>query len=126
MITIVIAQDEKRIKDMLTKLLKNEGYAISDNMYGHNDVIKIEAKEKVAGAASLKDKIIELQDSLYKEKKGVLYKTILAEIEKPMIEYALERAEGNQLKAARILGINRNTIRAKIKKMNIDPDIYKV
>ena len=79
----------------------------------------------MAKADSLRDKVIELENSLFNEKKGVLYKVILEEIEKPLIENALERTEGNQLKAARILGINRNTIRAKIKKLAIDVDKWK-
>ncbi|MDP3731731.1 MAG: helix-turn-helix domain-containing protein [Candidatus Omnitrophota bacterium] len=75
---------------------------------------------------TLKDKIVELlDDTLYNEKKGVLYKYILEIIEKPLIERILERTEGNQLKAARILGLNRNTIRAKIKKLGINPKVYK-
>jgi len=62
---------------------------------------------------------------LYNEKKGVLYKSLLDIVEKPLIERVLARTEGNQLKAARILGINRNTMRAKIKRLNINPDTYK-
>lgn len=56
---------------------------------------------------------------------GVLYKTIIDKVEKPLIEYALERTEGNQLKAARVLGINRNTIRTKIKRLGIDVSRWK-
>jgi two-component system nitrogen regulation response regulator GlnG len=72
----------------------------------------------------LKNNILELENLLYNEKKGVLYKTIIETVERPLIERALERTEGNQLKAARILGINRNTIRARIRKLGIDPNIY--
>jgi len=72
------------------------------------------------------DKMIELDDSIYKEKQGVLYKYVLETIEKPLIEHALERTYGNQLKAAKILGINRNTMRAKIKKLQIDPNKWKI
>ena len=74
---------------------------------------------------SLKPKVIELTESLYREKKGVLYKSILEAVEKPLIEDVLERTEGNQLKAAKILGINRNTIRAKIKKLSINVSRWK-
>ena len=73
----------------------------------------------------LKGTIIELENLLCKGEKGVLYKTIIEAVEKPLIQYALERTEGNQLKAARNLGINRNTMRAKIKKFGINAEIYK-
>ena len=71
-------------------------------------------------------KIMAFDDSLYKEKQGLVYKYILEKVEKPLIEHALERTYGNQLKAAKILGLNRNTIRAKIKKLGIDPDKWKI
>ena len=73
----------------------------------------------------MKSKVIELENLLYNEKKGVIYRAIIEIIEKPLIERALERTEGNQLKAARNLGINRNTMRAKIKKFGIDTAVYK-
>ncbi|MGO9605977.1 MAG: sigma-54-dependent transcriptional regulator [Candidatus Binataceae bacterium] len=43
-----------------------------------------------------------------------LYEKLVAEIEKPLIELALKRTSGNQVKAARMLGLNRNTLRKKI------------
>ncbi|MDD4909440.1 MAG: helix-turn-helix domain-containing protein [Candidatus Omnitrophica bacterium] len=74
----------------------------------------------------LDKKIIELDGSLYKEKQGIVYKYVLEAIEKPLIEHALERTYGNQLKAAKILGINRNTMRTKIRKLGIDPNKWKI
>ena len=65
------------------------------------------------------------EDALFKDQKGVLYKTILEKVEKRLIEHVLERTEGNQLKAAKILGINRNTMRSKIKKLSIDVKQWK-
>ena len=59
-------------------------------------------------------------ENLSTMKDGAVYKTVIEAIEKPLLESILKRTEGNQLKAARILGINRNTIRAKIKKLAID------
>jgi two-component system nitrogen regulation response regulator GlnG len=43
-----------------------------------------------------------------------LYQKLVAEIERPLIELALKRTSGNQVKAARMLGLNRNTLRKKI------------
>ena len=120
-------------------MLQQEGYSICEDLT-KDGVIKIIKKDALKDIASLKDKVIELdssfkgigrsilvglEESLIREKSGVLYKSILEAVEKPLIEHILERAEGNQLKAARILGINRNTMRAKIRKLGINPGIYK-
>jgi two-component system nitrogen regulation response regulator GlnG len=40
--------------------------------------------------------------------------TLVAKLEKPLIEMTLERCQGNQIRAARMLGLNRNTLRKKI------------
>lgn len=37
-------------------------------------------------------------------------------VEKPLLETVLEHAEGNQTRAAEILGVNRNTLRKKMQK----------
>jgi two-component system nitrogen regulation response regulator GlnG len=49
-----------------------------------------------------------------------LYSLILERIERPLIELTMERTNGNQLQAAAILGINRNTLRKKIAALGID------
>lgn len=56
---------------------------------------------------------------------GKIYASIIGNTEKILIEKALARCFGNQIAAARMLGINRNTIRAKIKKLNIDVGKFK-
>ena len=71
-------------------------------------------------------KVMISDDSIKRNTPGALYKSIIQAIEKPLIENTLERTEGNQLKAARILGLNRNTIRSKIKKLGIDPKRWKI
>ena len=50
-----------------------------------------------------------------------LYTLIMERIERPLIELTLERTHGNQLKAATILGINRNTLHKKITELKIVP-----
>lgn len=66
-----------------------------------------------------------LEEALLAGKEGVLYRYIMGIVEKPLLEHILERTNGNQLKAARILGINRNTLRAKIRKLGIDARRWK-
>ena len=48
-----------------------------------------------------------------------LYDSILRRVEKPLLEIVLEKTKGNQIKAAKILGINRNTLRKKIQELKI-------
>jgi two-component system nitrogen regulation response regulator GlnG len=48
-----------------------------------------------------------------------LYQRILREIEYPVISAALAATRGNQTKAAELLGLNRNTLRKKIRDLNI-------
>jgi two-component system nitrogen regulation response regulator GlnG len=50
-----------------------------------------------------------------------LYSLILERVERPLLELVLERTRGNQLRAAAILGINRNTLRKKITALRINP-----
>lgn len=48
-----------------------------------------------------------------------LYPVLIREIERHLIRLILKEAEGNQVKAAQILGINRNTLRKKIRELKI-------
>ena len=48
-----------------------------------------------------------------------LYDRLLSEVERPLIEQALGATRGNQIKAAAVLGINRNTLRKKIQNLGI-------
>ncbi len=48
-----------------------------------------------------------------------LYDRIIRDVEKPLLSAALAATRGNQIKAAELLGLNRNTLRARIRDLNI-------
>ena len=49
-----------------------------------------------------------------------IYDMVLGCVEKPMIEFILNKVGGNQSKAAEILGLNRNTLRKKMAQYKLD------
>lgn len=49
-----------------------------------------------------------------------LYERVLREVETPLIELSLQATRGNQIKTAELLGLNRNTLRKKIRDLEID------
>ncbi len=44
-----------------------------------------------------------------------LYDMVISQVEKPLLEIIMQRAENNQCRAAQMLGINRNTLRKKLR-----------
>ncbi|RJO64765.1 MAG: Fis family transcriptional regulator [Candidatus Omnitrophota bacterium] len=75
---------------------------------------------------SLETSITQLGNLLLGDKSGHLYRLVLEKVEKPLFEHILTRTAGNQLRAAKILGINRNTMRSKIKKLGIQIEKYRL
>ncbi|HLO25461.1 MAG TPA: sigma-54 dependent transcriptional regulator [Geobacteraceae bacterium] len=55
-----------------------------------------------------------------KMESGDVYGMVLEQVERPLIRFVLEKTRGNQVKAADILGINRNTLRKKIQDLGIE------
>ncbi len=52
---------------------------------------------------------------------GRLYRGVMARVELPLLRHALELCGGNQLKAAKLLGINRNTLRKRLRLLGLLP-----
>ena len=64
--------------------------------------------------------VVELKISRFLDQIGTFYpenihELIMSKVEKPLLIQILRRVGGNQVQAAKILGINRNTLRKKIK-----------
>ena len=49
------------------------------------------------------------------EKPSAIYEMVVGCVEKPLLQVILDHAQGNQTRAAEILGLNRNTLRKKMK-----------
>jgi two-component system nitrogen regulation response regulator GlnG len=49
-----------------------------------------------------------------------LYQRLLAEVEYPLVLASMTATRGNQIKAAELLGLNRNTLRKKIRELGVN------
>jgi two-component system, NtrC family, nitrogen regulation response regulator GlnG len=67
------------------------------------------------------EQIAEFMETSNGEEPHDLYQRMIFELERPLIELALDRADGNQVRAARMLGLNRNTLRKKLTEHRIAP-----
>lgn len=52
--------------------------------------------------------------------KGILFDEAVGEFEKRLIKRALDQTDGNQCKAAKMLGIHRNTLSRKVGEYKLD------
>jgi len=70
-------------------------------------------------AQIVRRRIKTLLDRLGSHRAPDLYRRVIREVERALIEEALQRSRGSQTRAAEILGIHRNTLRARIKALGI-------
>ena len=54
------------------------------------------------------------------EKASGIYDMVVLAVEKPMLEVVMFQAQGNQTRAAQLLGLNRNTLRKKLQQHGLD------
>ena len=74
--------------------------------------------------SKLKQAVTESLEDYFNHLEGqpphAIYDMVLGCVEKPMLEFILDKVGGNQSKAAEILGLNRNTLRKKMAQYNLN------
>lgn len=74
--------------------------------------------------ASLSEHVTLMLDNYFatleEEQASDLYQIVLQQVEKPLIEFVLQKTDANQTHAANILGLNRNTLKKKMQKYQIE------
>jgi len=80
------------------------------------DHARVEDAERLIASA-----LVSLVSETAATEGGRLYRSVMARVERPLLRQALELAGGNQLKAARLLGINRNTLRKRLRQLGLLP-----
>jgi two-component system, NtrC family, nitrogen regulation response regulator GlnG len=92
----------------------------------HLPIGPVSAAAAVVTDASLEDIIEKKMNECVRGLRGHpsanLYALMVGLVEKPLLRTVMRETKGNQVRAAQILGINRNTLRKKLKEHGIDPD----
>jgi two-component system, NtrC family, nitrogen regulation response regulator GlnG len=93
----------------------------------HLPIGPVSAAASVAVDASLEEiverKLLECVRGLRDHSSANLYDLMIGLVEKPLLRAVLRETGGNQVRAAQILGINRNTLRKKLTEHSIDPEV---
>jgi Fis family transcriptional regulator len=94
---------------------ENDNPTISDDLTNESPVI---TEQK-----SLRDHVSEAMQRYFDDLDGQdtkeLYDIVMAEVEPPLIEAAMKYTRQNQSKTAALLGLNRGTLRKKLKQYNL-------
>ena len=116
-------------KNLVYELVRNDIFLMKTSIKNQfiNELLEIQKSDvqESFNEASEISKSLEKHISKYFQSLGGnppasgLYQIILKEVEAPLISLTLSLCHGNQIKAAKLLGINRNTLRKKIKELDI-------
>ena len=75
--------------------------------------------ELQAVARALAETVPQLVERLSRTKPGRIYRQALELLERPLLGHVLAMTGGNQLRAARVLGLNRNTLRKRCRELKL-------
>ncbi|NCO50984.1 MAG: sigma-54-dependent Fis family transcriptional regulator, partial [Deltaproteobacteria bacterium] len=108
----------------LENLIKRASLLTANQVLQPADFTSLNGTVTVAQQAESLESLVanKLQASLANMNLGELnnlYAMVLEQVERPLINIILQQTRGNQVRSAEILGINRNTLRKKIKELGI-------
>ena len=86
-----------------------------------DDFAFLESDPSESGAAHSLRRLVErdVQNAIENRETGEIYRAWLERVERPLLETVLSHTDGNQIRAAALLGINRNTLRKKIAELGL-------
>ena len=114
----------------LENMMRRVAVLSRDDRIGEGDIRAMLGERPVAasqgGDGGIEAAVLALLDRLAIEEPGALadgtlYDRVIGEVERPLILALLARHGQNQLRAAKALGINRNTLRKRLDSLGIDP-----
>jgi two-component system nitrogen regulation response regulator GlnG len=121
---ILLIEDNTDVQELIAKILPQNSLRIRrtdrSNQERVLEALEAQSGEKVRGLtieAAVRDAL--KGESGLSEMGGGVHEKIMGRVEKALIGTVLEEEKGNQVRAAKRLGINRNTLRKKVKDLQI-------
>jgi DNA-binding protein Fis len=119
---ILVIEDDRNIQGLIEKIFPKDRLKVIKTILQDKS-----SQERLAGSgvknpssASLEEAVRAfLREEMNKNSWGTIHDAIIGKIEKTLIRMILEDEKGNQVRAAKRLGINRNTLRKKMRDLQI-------
>jgi len=119
---ILVIEDDHDLKGLIERLLpKTNMRLIGGNPESPGILQRMVAGMGKGNSAQTLEELVRevLRTEVDTGNAGHIYESIIGRIERALIGIVLEEERGNQVRAAKILGINRNTLRKKMKDLHI-------
>lgn len=88
----------------------------------HKKMVNIDQADD--GTAGLSESVRKALDAYFSDLDGhdttQLYDLVISQVERPLFEVVMQNTRGNLTKAAALLGMNRGTLRSRLKKYGLD------
>ncbi len=119
---ILVIEDDRNIQGLIEKIFPKDRMRVIKTFPGERGALGISAESGAKGSfpASSEEAVrVFLREEVKKNSWGAIHDAVIGKIEKALIGMILEEEKGNQVRAAKRLGINRNTLRKKMKDLQI-------
>jgi DNA-binding protein Fis len=122
MAAILVIEDDHKLQDLIEKILPGEKLGMirinSEDPIGSG--LKAEVKSKGGPPVSFEEIVREvIKAEVDTGNADNIHESIIGRVERALIGIVLEEEHGNQVRASKKLGINRNTLRKKMKDLHI-------
>jgi len=96
---------------------------VLENNFNQQDVPAVSASNESAQEQSLRNSVESTMENYFRHLDGQsvtdVYDMVLQEVEAPLLEIVMKNTRQNQTKAAELLGLNRGTLRKKLKRYSL-------
>ena len=125
---ILLIEDDQNVHGLIEKIFPKEDLMVFNKFPRGPVGAATESSEgqwlKLGSALGLEEAVREyLKMGIGTGKDGSIHEFVVGKVERALIGLILEEEKGNQVRAAKRLGINRNTLRKKMKDLRIIPRV---